>query len=537
MTLLKYGRRIVAALVGLLMVLLFIDYWNFVPTEIDHLAKAQFVPMLVSGTIGGVVLLVVLPLLIGRLYCSVLCPLGIMQDFIYRVKRWVYRAKKQRIKTRFKYSRPLNILRYLVLGITAVTFFMGINLVVALLDPYSIFGRSVTLIFKPLLGHVNNGLSHIMFYFNNYSVYQLSSLFVTFLPLLVVVLTLVVIVVMSWRGGRKWCNSICPVGSLMSLTSRYSWLRVVINPNKCNGCKSCASVCKSQCIDTYGSKVDMSRCVVCYNCLTTCNRGAINYRAVMPFRRSVAHGGAGVNMSVPSGGSQGAKVNVASPSSGGLSSLSLSRRAFLFQSAALAAAVPFGLSAAELALGAKRFYPLPPGAVANFSSRCTGCGLCITKCPMQLLRPALFERGIERFMQPYMYFQPQSYCNFECTVCTEVCPNHALLPLSVEEKKVTQVGVVKFVKEKCVVYTEDQDCGACAEHCPTQAVHMVAYADNGLTIPQIDTSICVGCGGCESICPERPEAIYIEGHKVQQIAALPHVKEEKEQIQVDGFGF
>jgi formate hydrogenlyase subunit 6/NADH:ubiquinone oxidoreductase subunit I len=120
------------------------------------------------------------------------------------------------------------------------------------------------------------------------------------------------------------------------------------------------------------------------------------------------------------------------------------------------------------------------------------------------------------------------YCNFDCTVCGEVCPTGAILPLTVEQKQVTQVGEVRFIKENCVVYTDETLCGACSEHCPTKAVEMVPYKGD-LNIPEVNPEICVGCGACEHACPVRPHrAIYVDGLAVQQIAKKPEVKESKE---------
>ena len=145
------------------------------------------------------------------------------------------------------------------------------------------------------------------------------------------------------------------------------------------------------------------------------------------------------------------------------------------------------------------------------------------------------EYGLEGIMQPTVSFE-KGFCNFSCTVCGEVCPNGAIRPLTVEQKHLTQMGQVVFIKENCIVYTDGTSCGACSEHCPTQALSMVPYKD-GLTIPHVNTDICVGCGGCEYICPSRPyRAVHIEGHKVQQ-EAHPFVEKEEEKIKVDDFGF
>lgn len=138
-------------------------------------------------------------------------------------------------------------------------------------------------------------------------------------------------------------------------------------------------------------------------------------------------------------------------------------------------------------------------------------------------------------MQPVMYFD-RGFCNFDCTVCSDVCPNGAIHPLTVEQKHLTQVGRVVFIKEDCIVYADETSCGACSEHCPTQAVTMIPYKE-GLTIPSIDPDICVGCGGCEYVCPARPfRAIHVEGNPVQQ-QAKPFERTGGSDIKIDDFGF
>lgn len=119
------------------------------------------------------------------------------------------------------------------------------------------------------------------------------------------------------------------------------------------------------------------------------------------------------------------------------------------------------------------------------------------KCPSHVLKPAFMEYGLAGMMQPTVSFE-KGFCNFDCTVCGDVCPNGAILPISVEQKHLTQMGYVVFIKENCIVYTDETSCGACSEHCPTQAVAMVPYKD-GLTIPHVNKEICVGCGGCEYV--------------------------------------
>ena len=179
----------------------------------------------------------------------------------------------------------------------------------------------------------------------------------------------------------------------------------------------------------------------------------------------------------------------------------------------------------------------PPGSVSQkrFQQHCTSCHLCVSKCPSHVLKPAFMEYGLAGIMQPTVSFE-KGFCNFDCTVCGDVCPNGAILPISVEQKHLTQMGYVVFIEENCIVYTDGTSCGACSEHCPTQAVAMVPYKD-GLTIPHVNKEICVGCGGCEYVCPARPfRAIYIEGNPVQK-EAKPFKENEEHKVEIDDFGF
>jgi len=220
-------------------------------------------------------------------------------------------------------------------------------------------------------------------------------------------------------------------------------------------------------------------------------------------------------------------------------SIDSNRRKFLFTGLTALIAAPSAF--AKDLTGEKpptRQMPIsPPGALAtrHLLKHCTSCHLCISKCPSKVLKPAFMEYGIGGIMQPLMSFE-RGFCNFNCTTCSTVCPNHALKPLTKEAKRKTQVGYVVFIEDICIVHTKGRNCGACAEHCPTQAVKMIPYK-GGLTIPKINTEICVGCGGCEFICPVTPyKAIYVEGNAVHK-EAQPFITETKEDIDIDDFGF
>jgi formate hydrogenlyase subunit 6/NADH:ubiquinone oxidoreductase subunit I len=170
----------------------------------------------------------------------------------------------------------------------------------------------------------------------------------------------------------------------------------------------------------------------------------------------------------------------------------------------------------------RKFPVSPPGSISigEFNKECTACSLCISACPNGVLQPALRQYGITGLMQPVMDYH-KSFCTYNCTICTEICPTNALHPLVLDAKKLTQLGKAIFIKDNCIVKTEKTACGACSESCPTKAVYMIPYEGN-LVIPEVNADICIGCGHCEFACPTQPyKAIYVDGNAVHVAAKKP----------------
>jgi ferredoxin-type protein NapF len=246
-------------------------------------------------------------------------------------------------------------------------------------------------------------------------------------------------------------------------------------------------------------------------------------------------------MEANNGGKKGKSFSVGTNKKNVTPPADCGKRKFLLAGLA-AAAVPAAVALTKietLVNGTKerRVAVSPPGAVGaeHLLRHCTACQLCVTVCPSKVLKPAFMEYGAGGMMMPTVSFE-RGFCNFDCTACAAACPTGALLPLTVEQKHLLQLGRVVFVPERCVVKTNGTSCGACSEHCPTQAVKMVAYK-NGLTIPSVDAEICVGCGGCEYICPVRPHrAIYVEGNRIHRQARAFDV-EKKDEAEITDFGF
>jgi ferredoxin len=309
--------------------------------------------------------------------------------------------------------------------------------------------------------------------------------------------------------GSLYCNTFCPVGSFLGFISKFSIFIIKFDEVKCTSCGKCAVVCKSLCIDVKQKSIDVSRCVDCFNCISVCPEGAIKFQRER--KKPVLH----PSIKIVSEPTDMNKRNfIVGSVTSIIGTLSLSN--------VLKANSISGAKKPTVIKNEKSCYPSPPGSVSlvNMNNNCIACHLCVSACPTNVLQPSFLQYGLTAMMQPYMDYNV-NYCNFECTKCGDICPTGAILPVSKNEKKTLQIGKVTFIKENCVVFTENTACGSCSEHCPTQAVHMVPYKDN-ITIPEVNPDICIGCGACEHACPTRPyRAIFVNGNLVHEIAQKP----------------
>lgn len=471
---------------------LFLDFTGCLHTWLGWMAKIQFLPALLALHVAVVVALVALTLIFGRIYCSVICPLGILQDGI----SWLSgRRKKKRF--RFSYSPAKSWLRYVVLALFVVALIAGIGSLVALLAPYSAYGRMVHSLLMPLYVWANNLLAGWAERAGSYAIYSREVWLRSLATTLVAAGTLVILFVLAWRHGRTYCNTICPVGTVLGFLSRFAWLKVHILEEKCINCGLCARSCKASCIDAKNHRIDYSRCVACGNCLEKCHTGALVYRHA-----------AGETL-IPK-------------------SAEPSRRAFLVGAALASTAaamaqrrkkVDGGLALIEQKVAPERSTPItPPGSLSakHMAQHCTACQLCVTACPNDVLRPST---DLMKLMQPTASYE-RGYCRPECTRCSEVCPAGAIQPISRAEKSSIQIGHAVWIKANCIPLTDGVSCGNCARHCPAGAITMVpsdSANPDSPKIPAVDETRCIGCGACENLCPARPfSAIYVEGHEVHR---------------------
>jgi ferredoxin len=495
----KKLRVILALLSFIAVTMLFLDFTGVAQQWWGWIAKIQFVPAFLALNIVAIVFLLLLTIILGRAYCSVICPLGILQDIVIHVRGWF--GKKSKRKNRFKYSKPKTWLRLSMLTIFVVMIILGLcnvigTTIASFIEPYSAYGRIASSLFAPIYDASNNVIADALVDTECYWFYHVETF--QYLPLTIIaVVTLLVIGIMAWLGGRAYCNTICPVGTILGYVSRYSLFKPIIDTSKCNGCTKCAKNCKSSCIDARNHEIDYSRCVMCMNCIENCSTGAIKIQRRLSRKENVEE---------ESGAND-------------------SRRNFIITGVALAAASAAKASDKVTDGGLAKIVDkekpqrktriVPPGAVSlsHLQRHCTGCQLCISSCPNDVLRPST---ELSTFMQPVVGYE-KGYCRPECVRCSDACPVGAFHKITVEEKSVIQIGRAVVNLGTCVATSRGQKCGNCADKCPTGAIKMVAIDSNNENshyMPVVNESKCIGCGACEYYCPVRPiSAIYVNGNE------------------------
>lgn len=434
------------------------------------MAKLQFLPSCMALNFAAIAFVLLLTLVFGRIYCSVICPLGVFQDLVIRVHK-LLSPKGRKLKRHF--VKEPRIVRYGVLALVIVTALTFSQLLLTVLAPYSAYGRMV----RSIVG-LSRGES------------LAPALLIT------AAATLVVICVCAWIWGRGWCNTVCPVGSVLGLVSRFSLFKVSIDQSQCISCRKCEKGCKSSCIDIDTHTIDHSRCVDCFDCLDSCPKGGIKFRFSLPRKAKTGP----VTESVDKG-----------------------RRAFMATTALVGSSLALGAQNKRLDGGladvidktsperSERLVPFGAESVKDFYDRCTACQLCVSNCPNGVLRPST---DIGHFLQPQMGYE-KGWCRPECTTCSQVCPAGAIRPLKAEEKLTHKIGTAKVNLSLCLAAKDEAGCGNCSRHCPVGAVRMVKTDGYHRSIPVVAEAQCIGCGACEYLCPARPiSAITVDGISV-----------------------
>ena len=425
-------------------------------------------------------------------------------------------------------SEPHDALRYGLLALAVGLFLSGGTLALSLLDPFSNFGRIVGDLLRPLYVVAHNGFGQLLESFGVYGPFPLHWKAPPLAALIFPALFLLGLIGLSAAKGRLFCNTVCPVGALLGLVSRFALFKIRIPQDACVLCAQCSIHCKAGCIRLKTKEVDFSRCVACFNCITVCETHGIAYARSEPTpfnpstpvafpRPQASHPPDATPHAALSREGKARRVLLRAGATALVGLTGLPRSSSV--EAKPSNRVPTRLS------NAKAWPVAPPGArdIARFNDLCTACHLCVSACPYGVLQPSLLDYGWSGLLQPRLDFAT-GYCSYECNRCGQICPTGAILPLELVAKQTVQLGVAHFVRGNCIVHTDHTACGACDEYCPTKAVHMIPYRD-GLTIPEVRPALCVGCGACENACPARPHrAIYVDGHPAHQQALRPSAK-------------
>lgn len=477
-------RIVLACIFFAAVTLLFLDFTGVLHLYLGWLAKVQLLPAVLALNVGVVAALLVVTLLVGRVYCSVICPLGVMQDCF----SWLGGKAK---RNRFHYAKGHTVLRIICLALFVLLMVFGLNGIAILVAPYSAYGRIASNLFQPVYMWLNNLCAYFAERAGSYAFYSVDVWVKSGVVLAIAAVTFVVIGFLSFKWGRLWCNTICPVGTVLGFFARFAIFKPVINTDKCNGCTRCARNCKAMCINPETHTIDYSRCVGCMDCLTNCKQDAITLSRCK--------------------GSETKDDTV-----------DASRRKFVVTTAAVATAmaveaqekkVDGGLAVLVDKQLPERQVPLKPfgsKSVKHFSSHCTGCQLCVSNCPEQVLRPS---SSMTTLMQPEMAYD-KGFCRPDCTRCSEVCPAGAIIKIDEAEKSAISIGYAVTVQHNCLLQ-QGVECNACSRHCPAAAISIVSDMSTGHKVVTVNEQRCIGCGACEYYCPVRPfSAIYVEGREV-----------------------
>jgi len=364
--------------------------------------------------------------------------LGAILELFVRKGRHI---RRQRLRE-LKYVILFTILIMAAFGSLAFIYF----------EPITILIRGLTAIFKPAVEYV-----------------QLEDKEGFALPSIgwwLLVVPFIIVLALNLIERRFWCRYLCPLGALVGLGSKFSWVKRRVDQMSCVKCGDCAELCTMGAISPdQAFASDPAECIMCMDCAAPCSKAAIT------FERGQA---LGWNYEFDP-----------------------TRRAAI--ATAGASAIAIGLLAADVGQvkAAKSNVLRPPGAQGDdFLAKCVRCDQCIESCPKNVLRPAVFETGWDGLWTPIL--DPLSgYCDYDCNICGQVCPSGAIPALAPEKKRKAVIGIAQVHYEECV------RCMDCLEQCPYECFEEVEVEGLRGVFPKVITEDCVGCGLCVYVCPER----------------------------------
>ena len=435
---------------------------------------------------GWVLAVMVLTLACGRVFCGFICPLGTLHHLVGYLKP-ALRGKRLAEANRSTGSRRI---KYFILILLLTAAGMGVNFT-GIMDPIALFFRSLVLAVLPGAGTGLKEMFDLMAH-SDIKVFNLFSYaaetvvspvfgfgYQAFKTGWIIGVLFLVILFLNRIRPRFWCRTLCPLGALLGLCSRFSLLKLHQDRDRCIQCGQCTQACAGAAQPEPGEAWQKSECLMCFNCHNTCPEAAVAFKWRSPV------GAAGPDMgrrAVLGGLTAGVSLPFLSRLDGQVHTVSNAR---LIR---------------------------PPGSLPekDFLTLCQRCGLCMKVCPTNVINPALTEGGLAGFWTPNL-IMTQGYCEFTCTLCSGVCPTGAIKNISVKEKVELpiRIGSAYFDRGRCLPWSGNGPCIVCEEHCPTspKAIYFYEGMVNGpdntrvkVKLPQVDLKRCVGCGICENKC-------------------------------------
>jgi len=445
--------------------------------------------VLIKGFLWAVVVLV-FTIFLGRVFCGFICPFGTIHHFI----GWLKPTLKGKPMVQANQKRPSQRIKYFVLVAALMGAMAGSNMA-GLMDPISFLFRSIALAVIPGLGvGVRSFFDWLaasdikMFNLISYSAeIVLSPIFgyehKAFQAAWFIGFLFLVILFMNRIQPRFWCRTLCPLGAMLAVFSRFSILKLVKYDERCTKCLLCDMNCQGASAPRPGQAWETAECLVCFNCFHVCPEGALDFKIRLSPRLN--------------------------------KSPDIGRRALLGGLLA-GVSLPFlGRLNGQVHKVSSPLLIRPPGSLEEikFLERCQRCGLCMKVCPTNAINPTLGEAGMEGFWTPRL-IMTQGYCEYTCTLCGSVCPTGAIREITVKEKiqGPIKIGSAYLDRGRCLPWSGNAPCIVCEEHCPTspKAIYLkddiVIRPDGGpmkVQLPYVDLKRCVGCGICEYKCPVR----------------------------------